>query len=100
MGFFQSIIKELSNPWVLFGFFAQFVFFLRFVLQWLASEKKKKSIIPLYFWHLSIIGSLLILIYSIKRSDIVFTTAYILNIAIYARNLMLIKKYAKQENPD
>lgn len=87
----NSIIKEVSNPWILFGFLAQFVFFLRFVVQWWESEKKKQSVIPIGFWHLSIVGSLMILVYSIKRSDIVFTTASVLNIIIYVRNLMLLK---------
>jgi lipid-A-disaccharide synthase-like uncharacterized protein len=78
--------------WVVFGFAAQFVFFLRFVVQWFESEKKKQSVIPVQFWYLSIVGSIMILAYSVQRKDIVFTTASVLNTLIYIRNLVLIKK--------
>lgn len=81
--------------WIIFGFFAQFIFFLRFAVQWYQSEKNKKSVIPDSFWYLSVVGSILILIYSIKQSDIVFTTASILNLLIYLRNIFLIKKNKK-----
>ncbi|MCL4200027.1 lipid-A-disaccharide synthase N-terminal domain-containing protein [Patescibacteria group bacterium] len=80
------------DAWVLFGFLAQFVFFLRFAVQWWASEKEKKSVIPLSFWYLSIAGSVMILIYAIKREDIVFITAQFLALFIYARNIVLRKK--------
>jgi len=76
---------------VLFGFFAQFIFFMRFVVQWWASEKTKKSVIPLSFWYLSILGSVLIGIYSYFRHDIVFITATVLSTIIYVRNIMLRK---------
>lgn len=79
------------DAWVVFGFIAQFVFFLRFVVQWWASEKQKKSVVPIAFWYLSIIGSILILIYALKRRDIVFITAQFLALFIYARNIMLRK---------
>lgn len=82
----------LTDPWVLFGFFAQFVFFLRFIVQWVASEKQKKSVIPLAFWYLSITGSLLILVYAIKRQDPVFIAGQGLALVIYIRNIMLHSK--------
>jgi lipid-A-disaccharide synthase-like uncharacterized protein len=78
--------------WVIFGFFAQFIFFLRFAVQWFHSEKAKRSVIPLSFWYLSIFGSILILIYSIQRQDIVFSTAQVLSLFIYARNIILHTK--------
>lgn len=78
--------------WVAFGFFAQFIFFLRFVVQWYASEKHKKSVIPMSFWYLSIAGSVLICIYAIVRRDIVFITSTVLSLGIYVRNIMLRKK--------
>lgn len=83
-------ILALLNPWVLFGFAAQFVFFLRFAVQWWISEKKKQSVIPVSFWYLSIVGTLMILVYSIQRKDIVFIAASCLNSLIYIRNLILI----------
>ena len=81
---------------VLFGFFAQFIFFLRFVVQWYASEKNKRSMIPMSFWYLSILGSILICIYSFFRHDIVFITATILSTVIYVRNIMLRKNEGKK----
>jgi lipid-A-disaccharide synthase-like uncharacterized protein len=77
--------------WVLFGFLAQFVFFLRFFVQWIYSEKAKKSVVPLSFWWLSIIGSVMILIYAVKRQDPVFIAGQFLALFIYARNIMLHK---------
>ncbi len=85
------------DPWIIFGFFAQFVFFLRFAVQWWHSEKAKKSIVPLSFWYLSIVGSIMILIYSIKREDIVFITAQFLALFIYIRNIILHKNTQSQE---
>jgi len=83
-------VLALLNPWVLFGFAAQFVFFLRFAVQWWVSEKKKQSVIPVSFWYLSIVGTLMILVYSIQRKDVVFIAASCLNSLIYIRNLILI----------
>ncbi len=81
----------MFDLWVIFGFAAQFIFFLRFAVQWWVSEKKKQSVIPISFWYLSLAGTLMILIYSIHRRDIVFIAASCLNSLIYIRNLMLIK---------
>ena len=60
------------NGWVLFGFFGQFVFAMRFIIQWIVSEKKKESIVPLSFWYLSICGGVILLIYAIYKKDPVF----------------------------
>ena len=65
---------------------------MRFVVQWITSEKAKKSVIPLAFWYLSIIGSIMILIYAIKREDPVFIAGQALALIIYIRNIILHKK--------
>jgi lipid-A-disaccharide synthase-like uncharacterized protein len=83
------ILDSLKNPWVIFGLFAQFIFFLRFVFQWIASERAGKVTIPAIFWNLSILGAIMILIYSIYRKDIVFIFASFLSLFIYARNIVL-----------
>ncbi len=90
-----KIIDYLKDPWILFGFFAQFIFFLRFIVQWYLSEKYKKIIIPKLFWYLSIFGAILILIYSLHRNDPVFIAAGFLQIIIYSRNLAIHKKSEK-----
>ena len=94
----QTLLEHIDG-WILFGFFAQFVFFLRFFIQWLYSEKAKKTVIPLAFWYLSILGSIMILIYSVKRNDIVFIAASILNSFMYIRNLVIIHRN-KMNIPD
>lgn len=94
----QQILDMFLNPWALFGFAAQFVFFMRFAVQWWVSEKKKQSVIPISFWYLSLVGTWMILIYSLKRMDIVFIMASLLNSLIYIRNLMLIFKNKKKQS--
>lgn len=78
------------NFWIALGLFAQFLFFLRFFVQWIASEKKKESTIPVSFWYFSIAGSLLLLVYSIYRKDVVFILGQTMGSLIYTRNLILI----------
>lgn len=89
----------LLNPWVLIGFAGQFVFFLRFIVQWLVSEKNKQVVIPLAFWYLSIAGTIIILIYSIHIKDVVFITAQTLSFFIYGRNIMLASAHKRQSAP-
>ena len=84
---------DFSNPlWLVVGFVGQALFGSRFIIQWIYSEYKKESVIPVSFWWLSIAGSLLLCVYAIKQKDIVFTLGFSLNIFIYIRNLMLIHK--------
>lgn len=83
------------DAWLIVGFLGQALFFGRFILQWYASEKAGKSIIPNAFWYLSLAGSMTLLIYSIHRRDIVFIIGFIINMTIYTRNLMLINKENK-----
>lgn len=83
--------------WTFFGFLAQFVFFLRFIVQWISSEKQKKSIIPISFWYLSVIGALMILIYALQRGDPVFIFGQFFALIIYIRNIILRKRTQEEE---
>ena len=83
------------NLWIGLGLFAQFLFFLRFFMQWIASEKKRESTIPISFWYFSIAGSILLLIYSIYRKDVVFILGQSMGSLIYIRNLILIHRKSK-----
>ena len=76
--------------WVGFGFLAQSMFFGRFLLQWLASEKKRESVIPVGFWWLSLSGGIMLLIYAIHRRDPVFILGQSTGTFIYLRNLYFI----------
>ncbi len=82
---------SLLDPWVLFGLFFQFVFFARFIVQWIVSERAKRSVMPKSFWYLSIIGSIGLLIYSIHIQSLVFVLGMSFNSIIYVRNLVLYK---------
>ncbi len=78
--------------WLIIGFVAQIIFGARFFLQWLVSEKRHKSVIPIGFWYLSIVGSLMLLVYAIHRKDPVFILGQATGLFIYIRNLMMIHK--------
>ena len=78
------------NFWIILGFVGQAMFTARFIVQWIASEKKGESIVPVYFWFLSIAGSSIVLVYAIYRRDPVFIAAYGFGNFIYFRNLILI----------
>ncbi len=91
----DNLFRNEAIPlWLLIlGIISQVVFTLRFVYQWIYSEKKKESSLPFGFWLLSLIGSLLILCYAIIRRDPVLFVGHILGATIYIRNLMLLKKH-------
>lgn len=79
-----------SRLWLTIGFTGQFLFSLRFFLQWLKSEIAKKSVIPLTFWYFSILGGSTLLAYAIYKKDPVFIVGQALGLMIYFRNLYLI----------
>lgn len=72
------------------GFSGQALFFMRFFVQWISSEKHGRSVIPIAFWYLSLGGSTLLLLYAIIRKDIVFIAGQSTGLLIYTRNLYLI----------
>ena len=77
--------------WVLFGLFGQLLFTGRFLVQWIASERARRSVVPVAFWYFSIAGGLVLLAYAIYRADPVFILGQTLGVVIYARNLWLIR---------
>ena len=78
--------------WIGVGLGAQLAFSARFLVQWIASEKKKESVVPIAFWYLSLTGGSMLLAYSIYRLDPVFILGQSAGVVIYVRNLMLIYK--------
>ena len=76
--------------WLGIGFFGQGLFFMRWVVQWISSEKKKKSEIPVLFLYFSLIGGLITLIYAIYRVDPVFILAQSFGLVVYLRNIYFI----------
>jgi lipid-A-disaccharide synthase-like uncharacterized protein len=85
--------NDAIPPWLLvLGIVSQVIFTLRFVYQWLYSEKQKQSVLPMGFWLLSNLGSLLILTYAIFRKDPVLFIGHIMGVTIYTRNIILLLK--------
>lgn len=82
--------------WVLVGLAGQLMFMTRFLIQWIVSEKAKKSVIPVSFWWFSIAGAAILLAYAIWRQDPVFILGQSLGFFIYARNLWLIRAEGRQ----
>ena len=77
--------------WVFVGLVGQLLFTMRFLIQWLASEKARKSVVPEVFWWFSIGGGLILFAYALHRRDPVFILGQSLGIFIYARNLWLVR---------
>lgn len=82
----------VTTFWLAFGFLGQALFASRFLVQWLASERAGRSVVPSSFWHLSIVGSVILLAYAVHRRDPVFIAGLMFGVFIYARNLYLLRK--------
>ena len=95
--YFYDIVVNRFDLWTAFGVLAQFVFGARFIVQWIASEKAERSVIPVGFWLLSIAGAVMTLIYGFARRDIVIILGQAFSIFIYARKLMLIARESKRK---
>jgi len=83
--------------WLIIGFTGQLLFGLRFLIQWICSEIKQESHIPIIFWYFSISGGVILLIYAIHRQDPVFIVGQATGLLVYLRNLRLIYKKEKRE---
>ncbi len=84
-----------ATHWIVIGLIGQVCFSMRFIIQWVASERKKESTIPLQFWYFSLGGSFILLTYAIHREDPVFILGQSMGSIIYIRNLMLISNKKK-----
>ena len=92
--FSQLFNQDFIPIWLLsLGIISQLIFTLRFIFQWIISEKNKFSQLPETFWVLSLVGSILILVYSIYRKDPILFIGHTFGIIIYSRNLMMLKKH-------
>ncbi len=80
------------NKWLILGFIGQALFGARFLIQWICSEIKKESHVPIAFWYCSIFGGAILLVYAIFRKDPVFILGQSTGIVVYVRNLRLIYK--------
>jgi lipid-A-disaccharide synthase-like uncharacterized protein len=85
-----NITSHAGIAWIALGFLGQALFTFRMVLQWLASEKHKRSVVPVGFWWGSLIGGLMLFVYFVWRKDIVGIVGQSTGVFVYARNLILI----------
>lgn len=83
--------------WVLFGLAGQLLFMGRFLVQWIASERERRSVIPLAFWYFSIGGGIILFTYALYRKDPVFILGQSMGLFIYSRNLWLIHDQRRRE---
>ena len=83
---------RLDPFWFVLGMLGQAVFFSRFLVQWIASERAGRSYIPRIFWWLSLAGSMLLLFYAVHRKDMVFVLGQAFGWVVYARNLVLLQR--------
>ncbi len=96
---FFKVETRAELIWVVIGLGAQILFSMRFIIQWIASEKQRRSVVPELFWWFSIIGGVTLLAYALHRQDPVFILGQSLGVVIYLRNLWLIyaeKRTARQ----
>lgn len=91
-------LKGLNNSemlWMMFGLLGQLIFFSRWLIQWIISERNSKSVIPTPFWWLSLFGGLITFFYAYHISSFPFMLAQFTGIIIYTRNIYLIMKASK-----
>jgi len=78
--------------WIGIGFAGHFLFMMRFLWQWIQSERQQRSIIPIAFWYFSLAGGVTLFAYAVHRRDPVFITGQMLGLGVYTRNLILIRR--------
>ena len=93
---FLGVSSGYEMAWVVIGLAGQILFSGRFVVQWIASERSGRSVIPIAFWYLSIAGGMTLLAYALWRRDPVFILGQSMGVLIYSRNLYFIHKERRQ----
>lgn len=91
-------LSRIELMWVFFGTLGQLIFFSRWIIQWIYSEKYKSSIIPVAFWWCSLSGGIVTLIYAHHIGSFPFMLAQAIGIIVYLRNLLLIYKGKNEKN--
>ncbi|HET7588534.1 MAG TPA: lipid-A-disaccharide synthase N-terminal domain-containing protein [Gammaproteobacteria bacterium] len=90
-----------AKIWLAIGFLAQAMFSMRFVVQWIYSEKHRRSIIPVAFWYFSLAGGSLLLSYAIYQRDPVFIVGQASGLFVYIRNLyLIIRERRSRQHPE
>ena len=92
----ESLTEHPETIMIIVGFGGQFLFAMRFIIQWIKSEREQKSVIPIAFWYFSIGGGAILLLYAIWRQDPVIICGQGLGLFIYLRNLYFVSRDRRQ----
>ncbi len=92
-----GVESQREAIWVVIGLLGQTLFMMRFIVQWLTSERARKSVIPVAFWYFSIGGAVVLFAYAVYRKDPVFILGQSLGMFVYLRNLVLIRREARAQ---
>lgn len=92
-----SRITATELVWLTVGFLAQMMFAMRFLVQWVYTERARRSVVPEAFWYFSLIGGLMLLVYAVYRVDPVFILGQAMGLVVYVRNLYFIRHHKRQE---
>jgi lipid-A-disaccharide synthase-like uncharacterized protein len=93
-GYLLDVFNHM-NWWILVGFIAQILFGARFFVQWVASERAGKSVVPVAFWFFSLGGGIMLFTYAVVRKDPVFIAGQGFGLFVYMRNLYFIFRYQR-----
>ncbi len=88
---------DIPAVWLAVGFLGQALFSARFILQWIASEREKRSVVPAAFWWFSLLGGVTLLTYAVHRRDPVFILGQAAGLIVYVRNLHFVRREARQD---
>lgn len=88
---------KTETVWLIIGLVGQACFFMRFFVQWISSERQKRSVIPVAFWYFSLGGAAILLSYAIHRQDPVFILGQSTGFLIYTRNLVLLRREREEK---
>ena len=94
--YFYDVFVAKFDVWFAFGLGAQLIFTARFLVQWIESEREGRSVIPVAFWVLSVVGGLMTLFYGFARRDAIIILGQLLSLVIYGRNLVLIARNSRK----
>ena len=94
--YFHDVFITHFDAWVVLGFVAQGMFTARFLVQWIATERARASVIPISFWFFSVAGGFLLLVYALYRRDPVFIAGQAFGLIVYLRNLYFIVTHGRQ----
>ncbi len=89
---FHKLVEQSKDPWFWFGLAGNTIFFGRFLLQWIVSERAGRSVVPRAFWYMSLTGAAILFVYAFHRVDAVFVLGQSVGFFVYIRNLVLLAR--------